>query len=360
MMRHQAVCGAIFIVLLAYPGLSPAKVSGPCVNCHTMHNSQGGSPMAYKLSGGSKVPSAQVNEGLLITDCIGCHQGTNSGGSLPFVLDIGSANYGTTGTEGNTLAGGNFHWVSLGADRTGHNVSGITAQDATLVVTPPGGTAMAGQLTCAGTLGCHGKSSVATPTQAIMGGHHGKDGTIAWQDGTTVARSYRFLNGIQGLEDSDFEFQPTVSAHNKYYGVDRTSEIETASGSISSLCARCHGNFHNGSNKMAAGSFGAGVWLRHPVDFDMSRAASSTEYTTYNSGTGTANPYSVVAPVATYSNSTGVNTSVYSAADDAIVMCLSCHRAHGTPYDAIMRWDYKKWPQAGGYNGCAVCHTTKN
>ncbi len=359
-MRHQSVRVLFFIALLAYPGVSLAKVSGPCVNCHTMHNSQGGTPMAYTLSSsGSKVFGGRVNAGLLNTDCIGCHQGANVGGSLPFVLDIGAPNYGTTGTEAGTttLAGGNFHWVSLGAYRTGHNVSGITAVDATLVITPPGGAVMAGQLTCAGTLGCHGSSSAATPTQAIMGGHHGKDRTIGWQDGTSVAKSYRFLNGIQGLEDSLYELQPTASRHNKYFGVNRITGGEPTTGSISSHCARCHGDFHNGSK--IAGSFGVGVWLRHPVDFDMSRAVSSAEYVTYNGGSGTGNPYSVVAPVATTSTSNVVNDKVYSSSGDAIVMCLSCHRAHGTPYDAIMRWDYKKWPQ-GGYNGCAVCHTTKD
>ncbi|MFH1020470.1 MAG: cytochrome c3 family protein [Pseudomonadota bacterium] len=347
-------------MLLAYPGVCPAKVSGLCVDCHTMHNSQGGAPMAYTLEAGTKIYGTRVNEGLLNTDCIGCHQGTNAGGSLPFVFDVGAPNYGTTGTEAGTttLAGGNFYWVSQGSERTGHNVAGITAQDTAHGVTPPGGAAMAGQITCAGTLGCHGSSSAATQTQAVMGGHHGKDIT-GWQDGTSVAQSYRFLSDIQGFEDPDFEFRPTASAHNKYYGVDRSVETNQAAGSISSLCARCHGDFHNGSGKIAAGSFGAGVWIRHPVDFDMSRAASSTEYTTYNNGAGVDNPYSVVAPVATASTSAAVNTSVYSASDDAIVMCLSCHRAHGTPYDAILRWDYKTWPGAG-YNGCAICHTSKD
>ncbi|TDB36211.1 MAG: hypothetical protein D9V46_07825 [Deltaproteobacteria bacterium] len=361
MMRHLAAWGTFFIVLAACPVGSPAKVSGPCVNCHTMHNSQGGSPMAFTISSGSKVYGGLVNEGLLNTNCIGCHQGANVSGSVPFVFDASAPNYGLTGTEAGTttLAGGNFHWVGMGAERTGHNVAGITPLDSVHGVTPPGGAAMGGQITCGGILGCHGSSSAVTPTQAIMGGHHGKDMT-AWQDGTSVAKSYRFLNGVQGGEDPNFEFRPTQNQHNKYYGVDRSSEANLAAGSISSHCARCHGDFHNGGGKMAAGSFGAGVWLRHPIDFDMSRSVSSTEYATYNSGTGTANPYSVISPVATASTTPVVNTSVYAASDDAIVMCLSCHRAHGSPYDAIMRWDYKKWPQADGYNGCAVCHTSKN
>ncbi|MBA3003690.1 MAG: hypothetical protein FP813_07570, partial [Desulfurivibrio sp.] len=105
--------------------------------------------MAFTMSGGSKVYGGLVNEGLLNTNCIGCHQGTNISGSLPFVFGTTTPNYGLTGTEAgtNTLAGGNFHWVSLGAERTGHNVAGITPLDSAHGVTPPGGVAMAGQIT---------------------------------------------------------------------------------------------------------------------------------------------------------------------------------------------------------------------
>lgn len=363
-MGRRILAGTVLAMLLACVVPGHAKVTGQCSNCHTMHNSQGGSPMAFVMEGGSRTESGALNPALLTTDCVGCHQGINSGGTIPYVFSFSSPVYGDTGTEAGTttLAGGNFYWVAQGNDRKGHNVAGITGQDDPLGVVPPGGSAMAGQITCAGTLGCHGDPQVAGPTQALLGGHHNKE-MGDWQDGSTVPRSYRFLLGIQGLEDPAFEFRPTQNQHNKYYGQHRNSETVTADGSISSLCARCHADFHNGSGKIASGSFGSGVWLRHPVDFDMSRALSSDEYTTYNGGDGTANPYSVVAPVATESTSTEVNTSVDIATtgnNNAIVMCLSCHRGHGTPHDAILRWDYKLWPQPGGYNGCAVCHTSKD
>lgn len=343
------------VVLLASSGVA-AKVSGPCVNCHTMHNSQGGSPMAYVMQGGSKVFVSAPNPGLLNTDCIGCHQGTNASGSIPFVFDVTAPSYSTTGTEAgtNTLAGGNFYWVA-GNDRAGHNVNGVTAVDATLGTTPPGGTNMGSRLTCAGTYGCHGVTGEADPVKALSGAHHG-DSVAGWQDGTTLARSYRSINGLQGMEDADYEFQPTSSAHNKYYGVNRNGETEIPAGTISSHCARCHGSFHNGSGKIASGTFGTGVWLRHPTDFDMSRAVSSTEYTAYN---GAGNPYSVIAPVATADKSATLNTAIYQQSNDAVIMCISCHRAHGTPYNSMLRWNYKDWP-AGGYNGCAVCHTAKD
>ena len=39
-----------------------------------------------------------------------------------------------------------------------------------------------------------------------------------------------------------------------------------------------------------------------------------------------------------------------------MVMCLSCHRAHGSPYPDMLRWDYDALV-AG--KGCYTCHTAK-
>jgi predicted CXXCH cytochrome family protein len=47
-----------------------------------------------------------------------------------------------------------------------------------------------------------------------------------------------------------------------------------------------------------------------------------------------------------------------------IVLCLSCHRAHGSAHDDLLRWDYAGM-QAGttgaeAGSGCFICHTTKD
>ncbi len=309
--------------------------------------------------------TGDLNPSLLLNDCTGCHTGTNDGSNeTPFVFSSTLPLYQQTGTEtgSNTLAGGNFYWVAttggvLG-DRLGHNVKSLNSPDGTLILPPGMSTgAFSGQLTCAGTQGCHGLRATSLEVTDMRGSHHSKDHSI-WQDGSTLAKSYRFLNTIQGLGDTEYEYQPTSNRHNKYYGLDRPVEADQAPGSISSLCAECHQYFHNGLGSVGA-SMGTGVWLRHPTDFDMSRAVSSSEYSSYNGGGGGGNLYSVVSPVATADLSPAVNQTVYSVADDAIVMCLSCHRSHGTPNASMLRWDYKGWP-AGGYNGCAICHTAKN
>lgn len=300
---------------------------------------------------GQLVTGGDPNPALLVTGCVGCHLGVNSAGSMPYVLSLEEPDYGLTGTGGNTRAAGSFYWVAHGQDRKGHNVTGLADWDRQHGYTPPGGTVLPAQLTCAGAAGCHGSPEVATPATALQGSHHQEKS--GWRDGGTVATSYRLLQGVQGLGDPSFEWQPSASQRNKYYGYHRSGSSDPAPDTISGFCARCHGDFHQATGD-------GSPWLRHPVDFDLSQGEPLEEYLGYNGGDGTANPYNVAVPLATADTSDQVPATIeISAGDQAVVMCLSCHRAHGSPVDAMLRWDYKSWP-ANGYNGCGVCHSSKN
>jgi hypothetical protein len=360
--------GLIGVALMA-PELVVGKATGPCVDCHTMHNSQDGADLFDSPSG------ALTNGG-----CIGCHTGTNaSGGNIPYVLSSVAPTYGT-----NTLAGGNFYWV-LTDDTTGHNVVGLDGvndtSDAVLGFDPPGfnadfdantrlnggDAAWTTQLTCAGTNGCHGEHDDGgvdvDDFTAISGSHHADDSAI---DGSTTAKSFRFLYGIIGYEDSDWEFETAANNHNQYYGYDRTTDTAPAAGSegaksINYLCAECHGNFHSGAGDLGAdsGDDANSAWLRHPSDYDMNNLAG-TEYSDYG-GDGT---YQPLVPVATDRAAAlaAPVSNVFSNAGDAIVNCISCHRAHGSPYADLLRWDYDDC-DAGADNaacGCFQCHTTKD
>ncbi len=345
-------------LLLGVPGLALAKVSGPCVDCHTMHNSQAGVSMAYTMSGATKDYTGGPNKGLLNTDCVGCHQGVNSGGAVPYVFDSGGPTYGT-----DTLAGGNFYWVSTN-DRSGHNVVGLAAEDFPHGNLPPGSTDPEPlyQLTCAGTYGCHGDRGQATDYGAVSGAHHGqsKAENGAMMDGSDLANSYRMLLGLKGIEDSTWEKAPTDLLHNQYYGIDRslentpTVDVNDNPVTISALCAECHGHFH--ANVAASDSMES-PWIRHPTDFDM-YSVKAKEFGDYG-GSGV-NAYQPSVPLASNDLSRGVLGTVLTTAGDAIVMCLSCHRAHGSPYGGILRWDYKNWPAPGVTNGCIICHTAKD
>ncbi len=364
-----------------------ARVKGVCSDCHTMHNSQDGAHMILTPA----VDGTSALRALTRGSCVGCHTGTNNGSNnIPYVDDRGAVPTYTSadGTSGNTLAGGSFYWVRTSSDTMGHNVEDIDSADGTLANTPPGFDAATNgsvyatgsRLTCAGTNGCHGNQSDADSYGDLAGAHHGDDSTI---DGTTLAKSFRFLLGVEGKEDSDWEYQPTASAHNQYKGEHRSADTgrstnATSGGpsTISGLCGNCHGDFHAntaGEISTVADPM-SNPWMRHPTDFDMANAAGTTEYAAYNvsasgGGTATAANYSVQAPVAS-----SVVSSVLSTVDvqtddagEAIVTCISCHRAHGSPYADLLRWDYSEMvahrntsSEQNTNNGCFVCHTTKD
>ncbi len=356
----KGLVGCMAIGLVSWlPGTASAGVSGPCSDCHTMHNSQDGSSMAFDSS---STPTRALTKG----GCVSCHSGTaprkGTSNNIPVVFQTGAP---SDQGAGYTLAGGDFYWVAGDGgnnDTCGHNVVGVAGVDANLSYTPPGWNAttangIAGgastwgtnQLTCAGTYGCHGTHSSSDDYASIRGAHHGDNGTI---DGSDVAHSYRFLNGILGAEDSDWEYTASSSDHNGYNGARGYTSSDNDT--ISYLCAECHGNFHAGTamSNISYGGSGSSPWLRHPTDFSLADASGSgyTAYTTY----------SVLAPVG--STNPDTTTSSITGGTNDIVTCISCHRAHGTNQADLLRWDYSAC-EAGTANstcGCFACHTNKD
>lgn len=351
------------LIFLLCCSVAQAKVKGHCSTCHTMHNSENGSVL---IDGGT-------NQALLRQDCVGCHTGDNgsdNGASVvdgtPFVhYTEGVDHYGEAGILGSTLAGGTFHFIdSLPA--TGHNVAGIDTTGGA-GITPPGynsgladtagsipggGTWTDQQVTCAGTYGCHGNHNTDNQFIAVRGGHHQgvNGGKIEPETNTTPAAGYRMLVGISGYEDSDWEYQPDSSNHNQYRG--STTPGQTADQStISYLCAQCHGQFHSPIENLSDIAGGGSPWLRHPTEYSMN---DSGEYGNYG---GVDNSYLPETPLASTKTHNVDVVSTISFSNDSIVTCISCHRAHGSPYYKSMRWDY-----AGDSSGglCVNCHTSKN
>ncbi len=373
-----AVSALLLIVLCGREGVVHGAVSEmgnlPCIDCHTMHNSQNRSTMLL-------VGDTTLNPSLLRTECTGCHQGTKGASPVnsfnaPIVLY--TADPGLPPADegpGYMTAGGNFYWVADAGgndDAKGHNVSGVSGGDAALAAPPgfgsgeaaPGGTTpgtvwASNQLGCAGTYGCHGTHDTTDQYAALNKAHHNNtilDTTAAQPaSGAVPGESYRFLQGIKGVEDEDGDWEWTATDgtndHNQYFGVHGGGNSQT----ISSLCAQCHGNYHGTT---AAETGGASAWIRHPTDFDLGATDAGSEYRSYNGGPQAAAPYSVVVPVGSNSLASVLATvNIGSINQQGVVTCLSCHRAHGSPYYKMMRWDYAASATGGD---CAVCHTSKN
>lgn len=326
--------GLLLVCALALvrPGAPDAMVVGTCKSCHTQD----------------------------LSNCIGCH-GQNPGGtqSIIPVLNGGGNPQVLHHMVGGDLAGGNFYYVADGYNpdySKGHNVGGISLRELPPKDVPPGfigsviipgGTGpfqwdQTKQLTCAGTWGCHGDRTIADPLQSISGAHHTDDSVI---DGSTVGTSYRFLYGIKGKEHKTWEYQATANNHNGYKGDGNYSSMET----ISYLCGECHGAYHLHQN---LGGKTSDVWVRHPVDISFSVVKggyTGSEYQKYTN-------YSLDTPIA-YINPTGMETTVDV---NSIVMCLSCHRAHASNYQSMLRWDYSKvFVGNGAQTGCLTCHADK-
>ena len=384
MKRLGVLMAVVMGVMLLFTGVAVA-IQGVCSNCHTMHNSQNGvgEVQTYEdgtITTGVETPQAQ----LLKADCIACHAGdTGKTNSFNAPIVVHTTEPGGQG-GGKTLAGGDFYWVAEGlgggtyGDTYGHNVADIADMDQEInSYKPPGwdpnatpgvlddGTINGGendwskQLTCAGKYGCHGNHSAEDQMGGIRGAHHGNVGGTSTkaENPDSVGKSFRFLGGINGLEDSEWQWNESSSVHNEYYGIDtpsgrnQTNTNYANKRTISYFCAECHGYFHSRIDDNTQGS----PWLRHPTDIKL---PSSGEYQYYNLDGG--KQYSVEAPVARSSVPDSSSSTVTPGED--IVMCLSCHRAHGSDQPDLLRWNYADMQAGSGTSdtGCFTCHTTKN
>lgn len=347
----------IVLLLLWYVGPVSAAVKGPCSNCHTMHNSQDNS-----------VVSGSSNDTLLVSNCVGCHSSTGA----DTIVNLGSARvpivYNTGGYPAQPLAGGNFYYVADAGgnlDNRGHNVYGISGQDGALSHAPldGNGTSYGCNNTCHATLALP-KSSMAHSNfegcqichQKFK--HHGTDIADGAME-TADSGWYRFLGGhdaasgapdvfatayVKGVEDGDWEQNP-ATGHNGYFEVLKASNAWTMlynTQSMSSFCLGCHTLAHL-STQDANNN-----WLRHPT---MIRLPTTGEFAAYDPAAS----YDATVPVGWLNPVTPVRA-------DAVVMCLSCHRAHGSPNPDMLRWDYTKMvANAGDSNeGCFKCHSTKD
>jgi hypothetical protein len=335
---------AALLFLACFPAGVSATVKGRCKDCHEMH-SDSASPALTK-------------------GCLGCHAMDPAG--TRDIIKIGNSPTPQVlhNMENGDLAGGNFYYVADDFDPDygkGHNVVGISQLQPPPMDAPPGfiGSVMIPggkgptrwpdrqELTCAGTWGCHGDRTIEDPYKAIYGAHHEDDSVI---DGSTVGKSYRFLFGIKGAEHRDWEYQATPADHNGYKGDSAHMTMDT----ISYLCGECHARFHPSIflGGMAVGRHNP--WHRHPTDVDFGSVHpgfTGSEYESYMI-------YSLETPVA-FEDPTGKEVDVDG---ESIIMCMSCHRAHASPYLDSLRWDYTDMVAGDhrtGNNGCFTCHTLK-
>ncbi len=361
--QYLFVVAIISIIFLCVPFQIHAKVSGICTNCHTMHNSQNGDPVN---AGGANdyLLSLPAGSASTVDVCVGCHSSTTSNTIINDVPIVYNSTEPTT-----PLAGGNFYWVAGGDNSKGHNVYGLASSDS---LTEAPGRNTAG---CSAAGSCH--YTLATPPSPDNYNRGGCRGCHVFTYHHEDNNVYRFLKGhdqspplggsiddrkdiashtdyVIGVEDDDWEYTTdNAGDHNYYKG---TTSPYTSGGTalgvtntITAFCSGCHGVFH-GPFLLNDGMGSASPWRRHPTDIQL---PDSGEYGAYDPQID-AN-YSTLSPVAWVDPAN-------PAREDAIVMCLSCHRPHGSPEPDMLRWAYGNCT-AGSQNancGCFNCHSEKD
>jgi len=259
----------------------------------------------------------------------------------------------TGGEPSSYLAGGNFWWVSPDGDADdtkGHNVF---LHEGDQYFGPDGTNNAPGNtiLSCGGVENsCH--QNLSEPfTGPDMGynlpgkygcegchlnvRHHANDHPNG-QGGlvTTIDQGwYRFLSGhweygVKGYEHGLWEAgQPSLAQgqannHNEYLG-SASGGLLNATPTTTAFYGGCHLKFHTQKSGVS--------WIRHPSDAVIPDTAGSE----YADTGGSSHLYDPLSPVASPTVDGTPDGTVTPGTD--FVMCLSCHRPHGSPYPDLLR-----------------------
>lgn len=369
-----------FVLLLPYiANNSYARVAGQCSNCHTMHNSQGGDWKDIQ----STWTAGESRDNLICNTCVGCHTGTNNGNNTtPYVMGINEPVF-IDKENSNTLAGGNFWWVAQGDDDKGHNIFPDNGDD--YLDKAPGDMGFA---SC-GSNACHANLHLPAGSSGILYGKSGCQGCHlrtqhhADDTNTNLVNSekqgwYRFLSkhtfddsrsssiGVEGIEHVRWNYGATASSHNEYLGKNQNGGYGfggNLGNTTTAFCTGCHGNFH--TDQRNGEEEDTNPWIRHPSDAVIPHSGEYAQAFGAN-GTGGTGTYDPNVPVARPSLDGWTESSNIVTPGTDMVMCLSCHVAHGSPYPDMLRWDYATMIAGGeegkpkNTDGCFKCHTEKN
>lgn len=368
----------IAVAVLAIAGMSTTSYAfhdggvAYCEGCHTMHNSLQNSAMTVAMAG-QLGDATKSNKYLLqgadqSSTCLNCHgKGSTQSSYHISTASIIQANNNGLQIPMQETPGGDFSWVKIGykstgitfGDRHGHNIIATDfgyTEDATNTVAPGStGQYSAANLTC---ISCHDPHASArrdsndnivyrtlnTTFPSIMGsGSYGAAATPGEAVGV-----YRFLGGV-GYVPKSYVGGPTFAnnppmavAPSTYNRSESASDTHVAYGSgMAQWCANCHDQFLNVNSVGVSGH-------PHPAGQTLDQTVVDNYNAYVKTGDLSGSNYWSLVPVeegagATYAslatdatNTAGVGYQ--AATTSSVVMCLSCHRAHASAFNSMIRW----------------------
>lgn len=358
--KFSFILVAAVAIVFGLSGASFAFHSGgvaECTGCHQMHN------------------AATINLTIAGDDsstCLTCH-GESGQSSYHVATKTSEMPAGTP--PNNEGPGGDFGWLNKTyfpsvrnavttnyGQRHGHNIvaafydTGYLAADPDNTVAP-GGSFPGAQLACTSCHDMHGKGRWTTAgTYSKTSGAiytSGSYGSIpsTFSTGELLSTGvYRLLRAQDTVDGVTFGALPPVAVVNSTYNRSEFfTQTRTAYGSgMSDFCGTCHPDMHTTS----------GI-LRHPTGQVMAGSiqANYNSYVKTGNMTGTnANSYLSLVPfeegvaystanITTLKAHAQTNNSVLQGPGGgtvpatATIMCLSCHRAHATAWENMLKWD---------------------
>ena len=355
-LKLSLVIMAAALLTIGLSGMAYAFHSGgvaDCGGCHSMH-----SPVSTSYLLGHTDPSST---------CLGCHANSTAGSYHVMTYpDPGAGAY----LPGNYNVGGDFGWllktytyashgtatVTENGQTHGHNIIAadyaLGTADSDFSVAP-GGTFSSNQLGCNSCHDPHGKyrrdstGAVSKTGAPIISS--GSQGAIP-ASGQAVG-VYRLLAGVGYSQNAgtlaiSYPGVPIAVAPSGYGSSEQTTQYRVAYGVTSTgngvtawgfWCAACHTNVTNSGH------------TNHPIDQPLG-ATIANQYGQYVSSgimTGSASSsYLSLVPfmdnnsdIATLkSHASSSNGYLNGPGSSDQVSCLSCHRAHASGFQNMLRW----------------------
>ncbi|GAB4341906.1 MAG: cytochrome c [Candidatus Abyssubacteria bacterium] len=272
-----------------------------------MHNSQGGVAVD---------PDSATGNPFLLKDatpsdtCLSCH-----------------ANYGQLSADGQTRGpGGDFFWMTqdvswvahgrtytVAAREHGHNVVapgyGLVEDD--VLTQAPGGTYDASYLGCNSCHDPHGNVNFRL-LYGVGETAANYPGNFSFSEAAPVATGNSRVTTI-GSSGEEIHSQHTAYVSG-----------------MSDWCANCHSGMHSGMTSS----------LVHPTDENIGSKLAGNYNAYVTTGNMTGSQGTAYLPLVPFEDVGATTTSTAGPTATSKVMCLTCHRAHASPYPDAGRWDF--------------------
>jgi len=433
MKASTMVAGLLFLCFAFFSGTAYAIHKGAgalvCGGCHTMHNSQGGSPLGGNAGGSLILLRGAVSTRAEIHKfCLQCHGGNGAQASTlqppqnVMAPKVWSSATWTSDDPFNLIgSGGNFSpELDTNWDVATTNMLGKGHSLGATNIVPPGGEGDPSIATFSCT-NCHDPHGTSSPADANINlyrnlrvnatGAGVNSGVKFVNDPTRPYREHHsYVGGVNGTyfgggetDNASNTIWPVYrgvltgvpaadSANSNSYGTGQDNG-DPAKVTMSKWCSQCHDNWHEANapaNYVGFPDAGQGPdWRRHPVNGMMARKATQGCAANCHTSLNDRSTYSLALiqdgkgiPVTASSYYAGndvyylpyeapcvgaigcMDLAPNTSGDNHKVFCLSCHFAHGGPYNDNLRWDYTSVVGTGSQTGngvpvtkgCQLCH----